>query len=168
MSIRRAFPIAALTLLAFSSIPLICPDLLEAQGTDRIWGRVETSAGDVYEGFIRWDRNEGSWVDVLNGNKDLSFDHYDVWNELMDQDENRRERSVEFFGIRISWDDDESQFLSSRESGIRFGHIQRLLVLDDDLVRLDLRSGERLEMDGGRTNLGRDIREFLVDDPERG
>jgi len=168
MSIRRAFPIAALTLLAFSAIPLVYPDLLDAQGTDRIWGRVETSAGDVYEGFIRWDRNEGSWVDLLNGRKELSFDHYDVWNELVDQDENRRERSIEFFGIRLSWDDDEAQFPSSAESGIRFGHIQRMRVLDDDLVRLDLRSGERLEMHGGSTDLGRDIREFLVDDPERG
>ena len=40
-----------------------------AQDDDRIWGQLHTTSGDVYEGFIRWDRNEGSWVDILDGSR---------------------------------------------------------------------------------------------------
>ena len=38
-----------------------------AQDDDRIWGRLYTTTGDVHEGFIRWDRNEGSWLDRTDG-----------------------------------------------------------------------------------------------------
>jgi hypothetical protein len=35
----------------------------------RLYGTVATRHGDTYSGFIRWDRNEGSWADVLDANK---------------------------------------------------------------------------------------------------
>lgn len=38
-------------------------------GSNRLYGTVRTKRGDVYEGFLRWDRNEGSWGDVLDGTK---------------------------------------------------------------------------------------------------
>ena len=52
-----------------------------AQDGDRIWGRIYTTSGDVYEGFIRWDRNEGSWVDVLDGSKEIPEENYLAWLE---------------------------------------------------------------------------------------
>jgi hypothetical protein len=49
---------------------LLCAAVLaspvRAQDDDRIWGQLHTTSGDVYEGFIRWDRNEGSWVDIID------------------------------------------------------------------------------------------------------
>jgi hypothetical protein len=38
-------------------------------GDDRIYGRVRTIDGRDVTGFIRWDRNEGSWTDILDATK---------------------------------------------------------------------------------------------------
>lgn len=38
-------------------------------GTNRIYGTVRTKDGASYEGFVRWDRNEGSWSDLLDATK---------------------------------------------------------------------------------------------------
>lgn len=38
-------------------------------GSNRLYGTVITVRGDEYEGYIRWDRNEGSWADLLDANK---------------------------------------------------------------------------------------------------
>ena len=39
-------------------------------GEGRLYGRVVTRRGDEHVGFIRWDRNEGSWADFLDADKD--------------------------------------------------------------------------------------------------
>lgn len=38
-------------------------------GSHRLYGTVTTRRGDQYTGFIRWDRNEGSWADLLDAAK---------------------------------------------------------------------------------------------------
>lgn len=38
--------------------------------SDRLFGAVTTRSGARYEGFLRWDRNEGSWTDVLDAIKE--------------------------------------------------------------------------------------------------
>ena len=35
-------------------------------GSNRIYGTVTTVYGSQFTGYIRWDRNEGSWVDLLD------------------------------------------------------------------------------------------------------
>ena len=50
-----------------------------AQDSHRIWGRVQTVSGERYEGFLRWDRNEGSWVDILDGSKEIPEENYLTW-----------------------------------------------------------------------------------------
>jgi len=160
MGFLRAIPFA-LVLLSFG--PLFGFPSLRAQEVDRIWGRIHTVSGDVHEGFIRWDRNEGSWVDQLDGSKDsVSFHFQDWWNLAHPEDE-RRDRVIELAGYRITWDDDDPDFPSTVESGIRFGHIRRLTV-EEDVARLELRSGLVVELEGGATDLGRDLREILVKD----
>jgi hypothetical protein len=154
----RSWALAACGLaLASTSLP--------AQDADRIYGRVSTAAGDVYEGYIRWDRNEGSWVDLLNGTRDLDPDVLALAGEV--EDEDRRARSVEFLGVRISWNEDDDH-PSSAESGIRFGHVRSLRVTGDDDALLTLKSGEEVELRGGSTDLGDELRELLVEDPDRG
>lgn len=36
---------------------------------DRIYGTVVTRSGDTFRGYLRWDSNEGSWTDLLEGKK---------------------------------------------------------------------------------------------------
>ncbi|MFC1662234.1 hypothetical protein ACFL3S_12425 [Gemmatimonadota bacterium] len=136
--------------------------------TDRIWGRVRTTSGEVYQGFIRWDRNEGSWADLLDGSKGIDWESFEEWTVWEGSDRPRTERAIEIAGYRITWDDQEPDFVSTAESGIRFGHIHRLRVVDEEAAELELRSGEVVELSGGSTDLGTDMRELLVEDPEGG
>lgn len=177
MNVRRAIPrggrgrFPPLSIVACLAILLSAPlfpipfSKAAAQEVDRIWGRVETAAGQVYEGYIRWDRNEGSWVDLLNGSKESSREAEDLWKDLTEE-EGQNDRVIEFLDVRISWDDRD--FPGTADSGIRFGHIRRLIVLDDQTVELELKSGERVQLEGGSTDLGTDMREFLVEDPNQG
>jgi hypothetical protein len=43
--------------------------LVASSGAERLYGTVETLDGDRVEGFIRWDKNEGSWADLLDALK---------------------------------------------------------------------------------------------------
>ena len=40
-----------------------------ALGNNRLYGTVVTRHGERFEGYIRWDRNEGSWADLLDASK---------------------------------------------------------------------------------------------------
>jgi hypothetical protein len=44
-------------------------DLGPVSGSPRLFGTVITREGSAHRGFIRWDRNEGSWSDLLDANK---------------------------------------------------------------------------------------------------
>lgn len=141
----------------------------EAPARDRMYGRVVTAAGEVYEGFLRWDRNEGSWADLLNGSKELSWENLREAERLGQRHgARRRERAIEIFGVRIAWAEDEEAHPSSATSGIRFGHVRSLAVLGDDRALLTLKSGAELELEGGSTDLGDELRGLVVDDPARG
>ena len=127
--------------LSFVLVPLLftsllSPASLRAQEVDRIWGRVQTVSGEVHEGFIRWDRNEGSWVDQLDGSKEITPFQFQDWWKLAHPGDLQRDRVIELAGYRITWDDGDPDFPSSAESGIRFGHILRLAV-DEDVARLE-------------------------------
>ncbi len=137
-----------------------------AQDGDRIWGRLHTTSGDVYEGFIRWDRNEGSWVDILDGSKEIPAENYRAWLEARDRD-GPPLRFIDLQGFRISWEEADPDFPSIVASGIRFGHLRSLRVVEDDGVELTLRSGERVELLDRSTDLGSSNRGLVVDVPGR-
>ncbi len=132
-------------------VPLLAP----AQSyTDRIYGRVVTQEGDTFEGLIRWDKNEASWVDLLNGSKTT-------------RSGDRRRRTIEIFGIEVV-EYEEGGSSGSRISGVRFGHLERLENTGSNRALLTLRSGQRVEFRGGSTDIGNDVREIIVEDPARG
>lgn len=152
----------AWTALAFAA------SMLSAQthAVDRIYAEVRTAAGQNFEGFLRWDRNEVGWYDVLDGTRDLDQALVALAQGWEDEAEGRA-RSVEFLGVRISWNE-EPDGPSAAEAGIRFGHVASLLVTGDDRARLRLKSGEEVELFGGSTDLGTDMRELVIEDRERG
>lgn len=146
---------------------LALPTSVLAQGSGRIWGRVETRDGQVLEGFIRWDRNEGSWVDLLNGSKHVSLEDVDfrIWNDGADSAEVPPDRVVDFRGYRITWPDALEGFPGWVTSGVRFGHIRRLVPEGRDSVRLELKSGQEVALTGGLTDLGPEVRKIVVEAP---
>lgn len=122
----------------------------------RIYGRVHTTDGEVFEGIIRWDRNEASWVDLLNGTKVM-------YDRSRSSSGGRR---IEIFGVTVYEDNTGSS--RTKTSGIRFGHIKTLKPLGNDSALLTLQSGEEVEFKNGSTDIGTDIREIIVEDAERG
>ena len=143
--------------------------LQEAPPDDRLYGRVYTSGGNEYEGYIRWDRNEGSWADLLDGSKEIPWQNLRQAEDLDEEYGRRRQRTrgIRFLGIRISWDEDEDEITSAR-SGIRFGHVRTLEVLNRRSALLILKSGEQVEFSGGSTDIGRSLRALIIEDPEEG
>ncbi|MDH3891991.1 MAG: hypothetical protein OEV49_13000 [candidate division Zixibacteria bacterium] len=150
---------AAILIMAFSLTAV-------ADNAGRIYGKITTVDDDVFEGLIRWDKNEGSWVDVLNGNKELSRRERSGRKKYGDRN---RERSIELFGITIAKTGGSSwNFGNVAQSGMRFGHIQSLEVIDDDAARLVLKSGDEIELEGGSTDIGTGIREITIEDNDEG
>ena len=143
--------------------------LQEPPPDNRLYGRVYTSGGNVYEGYVRWDRNEGSWVDVLDGSKELPGENLRQAQELDDRydRDRRRSRGIRFLGIRISWDEDEDE-ITSATSGIRFGHVRTLEALDSRSAVLVLKPGAEVEFSGRSTDIGRLLRALTIEDAEAG
>ncbi|HUF75810.1 MAG TPA: hypothetical protein VMM35_06010 [Longimicrobiales bacterium] len=52
---------------ASPSAPLVV--VSHVSGAGRLYGTVRTRDGEVATGYIRWDRNEGSWADLLDASK---------------------------------------------------------------------------------------------------
>lgn len=158
------------TLMAMALAATVAsPGLVSSQdGADpsRLYGRVVTTDGSVYEGFIRWDENEAGWFDVLHLSKPIPERNRRDADRLGWEPE-PRERRIEIFGIGISWDEDGTEIGSSAQSGIRFGHISTLEPLGSSRGRLILKSGEEVEFDGGG-DVGSSVDGILVEDPRGG
>jgi len=150
------FLIAALAAVCFSAPAL-------ADNSGRIYGKITTVDGEVFEGLIRWDKNEGSWVDFLNGNKDLPRKS----RSERRRHEDRRQR-ITIFGITVGYSDSYAYRASSAQSGVRFGHISRLEATGDDTVLLTLKSGKEVELENGSTDIGTSIREIIIEDMDEG
>ncbi|MGI9627847.1 MAG: hypothetical protein ACR2QM_13505, partial [Longimicrobiales bacterium] len=135
--------------------PVFAQDAVQEVGPDahRIWATVHTESGDRHEGFIRWDRNEGSWVDLLDGRKGMSEEAYDIWREAWQAEQ--PVRTVELLGYRISWDEVDPDFPLEVQSAIRFGHLAELIPTGSSVADLVLRSGEEVEYSGQSTDIGR-------------
>ncbi len=116
-----------------------------AQTADRIWGRVHTTGGQVHAGFIRWNRTAASWVDILEGSRELPEENYFAWLEAHDRP--RATRNIEFRGHSITWNEVDPDFPMEVGSGVRFGHLDSLRVIEGERADLTLRSGIRLTLE---------------------
>jgi hypothetical protein len=148
-----------LFVIAVVAIATVAPAAY-AGTSGRIYGKLTTVDGDVYEGLIRWDKNEASWVDILNGNKELKRSGRRKYHD--------REKTIKILGITIGHSRTYRYESGSAQSGLCFGHIKSLEVTDDDAVLLELKSGETVELEGGSTDIGEEIREIIIEDINEG
>ncbi len=135
-----------------------------ADDSGRIYGKITTMDGDEFQGFIRWDKNEGSWVDILDGTKETPKKKAKKSRRKYRD----RETTIEIFGIKIGSRGLSTSWWSTAQSGIRFGHIDVLEVIDDDGALLTLKSGEEVEFREGSTDIGCGIREIIIEDENEG
>jgi hypothetical protein len=152
----------AATGLALALAPQVPPPVDDA--SERIYGRVLTSDGERLEGFLRWDRNETHWSDLLDGRAFISRDHALEAERLDDELRRRRalERSVSLPGLRITWDEDDTAPLEGTPAAVRFGHV-RALEPRDRRAWLTLESGDEVELASSSSDLGRSFRGLVVE-----
>ncbi len=159
MTVPRIFVLSTVCIFILSGFVF-------ADSSGRIYGRITTVDDDIFEGLIRWDKNEGNWIDMLDGNKEKSKKYSKRYKRKKYR---RRETSIEIFGIKIGGRSSSSSDWSSvSQSGIRFGHIKTLNVVDDDRALLILKSGEEVELFDGSTDIGEGIREIVIEDRDEG
>ncbi len=125
----------------------------------RLYGRVTTMDGGVYEGFIRWDKNEGHWTDVVDASKRLPRRFFREAAALSGGTY-RESDEVRILGFRVASSGDN--WPSSATSTIRMGHVAKIYVLDDEFALLTLRSGEEHELRRSSTDLGSGNRGIIV------
>ncbi len=136
-----------------------------------IYGKVYTNDGEVLEGFIRWDKNEVAWDDVLDGDKELRKEVRKKYRYRSDSDDDDDVDEITIFGVTVyrggksrnSWN-----WSDNAQSGIRFGHIKTLIPDGNDEVLLVLKSGEEVYLENGSGDIGDDNREILVDTEDEG
>jgi hypothetical protein len=145
---------AAATVLSLSAVA-------QAGDPGRLYGRVTTLDGDTYEGFIRWDQNEGHWADVLDASKRIPSRHIREARRLSGREMREETRGRRILGIRVGRGERSSSTTAS--SAIRLGHIHRLQVLDDEYALLVLKSGEEQELRRSSTDLGTSNRGIIVE-----
>jgi hypothetical protein len=155
--------------LSLTGLMMVCALAAIADDSGRIYGKITTVNGDVFEGFIRWDKNEGNWVDVLDGSKELPKKNLRKARESARRKYRDKETSIKIFGITIGKEQSDNwDWSSTAQSGIRFGHIKRLEVVDDDRALLVLKGGQEIELSQGSTDIGTDIREIIIEDEHEG
>lgn len=121
-----------------------------------LYGTIVTDDGDELSGRIRWDKNEGSWDDILDANKVRKDRHYRS---------RRRDKKVSIFGIEIF--SEGGSWSSTSQAGIRFGYIDKILPRSGSRSSIVLKNGEKIKFDGG-SDLSSSIREILIDDIDEG
>ena len=137
-----------------------------AQTEGYLYGKISLRNGNVYEGPIRWGKEEAFWMDLFNSNKDEDiFEAYledcdgyrDLRRELRDQS---RERRVRFNrGVIINLGNGGT----SHSFKCRFGDIQMLDFRGQEGVRLVMKNGETLRLSGGSNDVGTTLK---IMDPE--
>jgi hypothetical protein len=142
---------------------LVLPGALAAASpqSPHLWGRVTLVDGDVLEGFVRWDRNETTVADLLDGNRMPTDVGLRLRRELSERTAEDRRRSVELPGVRVTWV--EADDLETRvQAAIRFGWIQRI-VPDGSEARVELRGGGSVDLQASSTDLGPSFRGLEVE-----
>ena len=123
----------------------------------RIYGKIYTEDNEVYQGRVRWDKNEAFWDDVLDALKTRRSPH---------REEKREEEHINIFGLRITWD----KRVESKDAsmGVKFGHLESIIPLSSYRARLILKSGEKMKVKSTGTDLGSSVREIEIEDEEQG
>ncbi|MEO1253572.1 MAG: hypothetical protein AAFY41_01620, partial [Bacteroidota bacterium] len=134
--------------------------LVSAQDEGFIYGRITTEDGDVFEGPIRWGKEEVYWTDMFNAskreNKNLDYLSNRELNELEDRYDDRNENIVSRF-ISIEWNDNDNRFV--HEFSTEFGNIKALKVRSSSRVDVRLKNGEVIEVGGsGYNDIGAKLR----------
>ncbi|MCK5146960.1 hypothetical protein KAR48_09405 [bacterium] len=154
-----------MNILILGFLVVICISNVAAQDEGYIYGKIILRNGNTYEGPIRWGKEETFWTDIFNSDK--AEDVFETYLEDADgyrdlrrslRDQGRRRRSS-FWGGRIVINNQST----SHSFKCRFGDIARLDFRGRESVRLEMKNGEVIRLDGGSNDVGATL---ILLDPE--
>lgn len=140
-----------------------------AQDQQFIYGRVYTVDGKVYEGPIRWGKEEVYWSDIFNASKP---ENENLRYLSSDDREELRERYAETHWAG-NWGNKFTEYFGNWSNGVRFdsdrefihqfscqfGEIRTIRPQGRKYVEVELQGGRKLDLDGeGYNDVGLDIR----------
>ena len=141
--------------LALALVALVISLGAKAQDAALIYGKLTTIDGDTYTGQIRWGKEEAYWTDLLNGTKEENDNYRYLSREDRDELRDRSRVRSSWGGFRVSWNSDD--YRTTHEFQARFGDISKLEITRRSEVRLTMRNGETMYVDGGSNDFGSDI-----------
>lgn len=152
----------AIATLLFS---MVLPLHTEGSGDARLYGRVTTTDGRVVEGWLRWDRNEASRNDFLDGAREISREVLREAERLDPQygEEMRRKRSLVAFGVRITWSEDDLAPPPTVPVAVRMSRIAEIRPLEGRRAVVVLVGGEEVELVASSSDLGPGMRDVVVE-----
>jgi hypothetical protein len=152
---KRILPVALL-LLAYQ--------MLDAQDQAFMYGKIRTVDGKVFEGPIRWGKEEVYWADVFNASKErnenlryLTADQRHDLDNRQFRNDDWEDRLASSFGWKWS-DDSYGNNKYVHQFSCQFGEIKTLRP-EGRGAELEMKSGVTVEVDGeGYNDVGADIR----------
>lgn len=127
-------------------------DLLPSADSDiYIYGKVYTDDDEVYEGQIRWGKEEAFWFDHFNSSKPENENlEYLSKKEIRNLDEDYRDGGIKsLFNWEVNWGNDHTHSFSCE-----FGNIKALDIGRRGRIELELKNGDKLELEGGSNDIG--------------
>lgn len=130
---------------------------LSSQTQLYIYGKVTTQEGEVYQGQIRWGKEEAFWFDMFNSSKPenqnlkwLSDDEVDALNK-------KENKGWSLWGNN-SWSYSNNN--NTHSFACQFGDIKSLKPLRRSKVILEMKNGEIYKLDGGSNDIGAKVQVF--------
>lgn len=114
-----------------------------------LYGTITTRDGAEHEGRLRWGEEEAFWGDLFHGSKTEL-----PWQDEIPEDRRHQPATLNLFGFEIDLDDDGR---SHRQLAARYGDIREIEVIGRSRAVLVMKSGRRVEIDGGSNDVGGQI-----------
>lgn len=149
----------------------LCSLTLTAQDESFIYGKVTTIDNKVYEGPIRWGKEEVYWVDLFNAgkerNENLRYLSSREREALDDRQNNWGEWNGSYWKKWINYEsDDRYNNDYTHQFACQFGEIKSLMPSGRKYVDIEMQNGDKYTLKGeGYNDVGTEIR---IMDPEMG
>ncbi len=135
-----------------------------------IYGKITTFDDEIFEGQIRWGKEEAYWTDMFNASK-VSNDNIDYLtdNELRDLEESKnRQHGWTNKGNNFwnKWDEDEPQYEFIHQFSCQFGEIKRINLKRYKRIEVIMKDDSKVRISGdGYNDIGADI---MIYDKKKG
>jgi hypothetical protein len=146
---RAIWPFAAILAAAAVARGAAAAPSPDARGF--LYGRVETTGGEVHTGFLRWGDQELAWDDLFQSAK-TELPHAADPAVPRTSAEHKR---VRFMGITLKFDHGDDA--DSRIVAVRFGDLAAILPHGEGKATLRLKSGAELGVEGYADDVASDV-----------